>query len=112
MENKKVSEMTIEEVLGTREYCASISRKLVEVKRWPKKHYVTHQDIERLADIWDYDKMREAYKEVMRGQSTRPLRERNVINRIGHAAFVMTMKKLMRDEEAINQRSGVCDPRG
>ena len=101
-----MSEMTIEEVLDTREYCASISRKLVEVKRWPKMHYVTHQDIERLADIWNYDKMREAYKEVMRGQSTRPLRERNVINRIGHAAFVMTMKKLMRYEEAIDKCGG------
>lgn len=109
---KKVSEMTIEEVLGTHEYCASISRKLVEVKRWPKKYYVTRQDIEHLADIWAYDKMREAYKEVMRGVSQRPLRERTVINRIGHAAFVMTMKKLMRDEEAIDKCSGGSDQRG
>lgn len=103
--------MTIEEVLGTQEYYASISRKLIEVKQCPKIHYVTHQDIKRLADIWDCDKMRDAYKEVMRGQSTRPLRERKVIIRIGHAAFVMTMKKLMRNEETINQRSGVGDPR-
>lgn len=112
MDNKKVSEMTIEEVLATREFYASLCRTMAEIKRHPEKLFLKAHDIERLADVWEADRMTEEYKEVMQSVSQRPQRERMTIHHIGHRAFAMTMRKLMRYEEAINQRSGVCDPRG
>lgn len=103
---KKVSEMTIEEVLANQEFFASLNRELVEVKKRPAKLFLTQRDVERLNDVWDAEAMRDAYKEVMQGVSQRPQRERMAIHHIGHTAFGMTMRKLMRDEEAIDKRGG------
>ena len=103
---KKVSEMTIKEVLDTSEFYASLCRTIAEIKSHPEKLFLKAHDIERLADVWDADRMREAYKEVMQRVSQRPQRERMAIHHIGHRAFEITMRKLLRDEKAINQRGG------
>lgn len=106
---REVKDMTIAEVLQTKVFAAEMMSKLEHFNmllRTAKRR--KRNDIDRLIErgFWNVGDMTVLFAQVLDKQCVLPANERRCILYTGMEVYQKTMKKLLEDEKAGNERNG------
>lgn len=104
----EVKDMTIAEVLQTQVFAGKMKAETDSVDMLLRFGNYKRNAVDRLMErgFWNVGDMTVLFAQVLDKKCALPANERNFILRTGIKAFNNTMRKLMEDEKAGNERNG------
>lgn len=105
---KEVKDMTIAEVLQTQVFAGKMKAEIDSIDMLLRFGNYKRNAVDRLMErgFWNVGDMTVLLAQVLDKKCALPANERNFILRTGIKAFNNTMRKLMEDEKAGNERNG------
>ena len=105
---KEVKDMTIAEVLQTQVFAGKMKAEIESIDMLLRCGNYKRNPVDRLRErgCWNAGDMTVLFAQVLDKQCVLSSNERNFVLRTGIKAFNNTMRKLMEDEKAGNERNG------
>ena len=105
---KEVKDMTIAEVLQTQVFADKMKAEIDSINILLKRGNYKRNAVDRLEErgFWNVGDMTVLFAQVLDKKCALPANERRCILYIGMEVYQKTMKKLLDDEKAGNERNG------
>lgn len=105
---KEVKEMTIAEVLQTQVFAGKMKAEIESIDMLLKSGNYKRNAVDRLRErgFWNVGDMTVLFAQVLDKQCVLPANERRCVLYTGMKVYQKTMKKLLEDEKAGNERNG------